>query len=285
MGQRPCCSSCLELRNECVYEEVPQNYSVKRQAVQTGETHLAQKIRELEARLASMAGQPSDVSHRNSTAERLDGRRPHTRSSMSAHNSNVTPKGLTDHVVAEVPVDTLATGAFHSLPERNIGCFGPTSNHALFRNLSCVYAQRTRQYPSVRTVSAEQTGTDDFVPSRPLSPKSSVHSIKEKPNSDYSTLDPYAIPDFPELVRLINRFFVTIGAVMPYISKSALLFECQLVREGRIRELPRPSLALLNIVCAWALCSLRHADTEAFYHRTLNLLDERTLRGSCLELG
>ncbi|KAH7030054.1 fungal-specific transcription factor domain-containing protein [Macrophomina phaseolina] len=65
--------------------------------------------------------------------------------------------------------------------------------------------------------------------------------------------------------------------VLPYISRVSLLDQ---VGQRHTRSMR----ALLNIVCSHASSDMQTEDSETYYRRALALLDERTLRGSNVEM-
>ncbi|CZR63519.1 uncharacterized protein PAC_13416 [Phialocephala subalpina] len=182
----------------------------------------------------------------------------------------------------EAAVDTLATAAFNDVPEHNIGYFGPTSNHALFRSLSSTFAHISRhsfplqQHPTINPTRPYRDRT------RPISTGSmqSQKILNIKPD----VADLHAIPNGQDLALLMNQFFGTVGLTLPIIDRSAVLPEHNRSRELNGDQLSKPKLALIHVLCAYALSTLRNETAIAFYHRALLLLDDRTLRGSSLEL-
>ncbi|OJD29037.1 transcriptional regulatory protein [Diplodia corticola] len=166
----------------------------------------------------------------------------------------------------EAAVDTLATEAFDVMPVREIGYFGPTSNHALFRSLSNIFAQTTSLRNHTATLSRSTDGGNNFNP-----------SDHGQIRSERRNAHPPSLPGHRELMGLINHFSHKVSGVFPFITISSVI-------EGIDQNGPRKSRALLNIVCAHASTSMQCENAELFYRRALALLDERNLRGSSLEL-
>ena len=221
--------------------------------------------------------------------------------------SVISPGTHVDVTSDQVAVDILATATFNDAqkgPEREIGYFGvtkpsshelnsrclpgyigPTSNHALFRSLSDSFAHITRLHLSSQQHPMEDTTRIHSGFTR--SPPPVLRNAHEQ-NVTRKVLEPvdqYALPGDEHLTLLINQYFDTAGMAMPYISKSVLLCEYHRAPQENLRGLSRPMRALLNIICAFASSTISNGDTEIYYHRALGLLDERTLRGSSLELS
>lgn len=160
---------------------------------------------------------------------------------------------------------------------------GPSSNHALFRNLSGIFAHTAHVYIAIQSQPEERSRNFRVRAICPSSP-SPPTTIEKEFGSHLHDLELYALPQEQELRFLINHFFSTVGAALPFVSKPAVLAEYSRVRREKFRHLSRTVRALLNIICAHASASLRGWDSEAFYQRSLTLLDDRVLRGANIEL-
>ena len=162
---------------------------------------------------------------------------------------------------------------------------GPTSNHALFRTLSGIFAQTARSRAPLPQQSMQSTmpkqSTISLNPHRESDASGQQFSAERMPDHG----DPYALPQDQGLRTLVYRFFETVGAVLPYVNKSVLLEQCNRVQHEDYHGFYRSKRALLNIVCAHASLSLPGGTPEVFYRRALTWLDSLTLRGSSLELG
>jgi hypothetical protein len=88
-----------------------------------------------------------------------------------------------------------------------------------------------------------------------------------------------------DLHGLIDRFFEAQGSVLPYVDKYALSFNGARSLLESFHNSSNAKKALLNIMFAHAALAKSFPDAEAFYRRTLALLDGLSLRGSSLELG
>ena len=88
-----------------------------------------------------------------------------------------------------------------------------------------------------------------------------------------------------DLHSLINLFFEAQGSVLPYVDKYAISFNGARSLLESFHNSSNAKKALLNIIIAHAALAKSLPDAEAFYRRTLALLDGLSLRGSSLELG
>lgn len=161
---------------------------------------------------------------------------------------------------------------------------GPTSNHALFRNLSGIFSHTAHIYITAQSHSEERSRSYrvcTIVPSSPSPPT----PIEKDFGNRWAELELYTLPQEQELRFLINHFFATVGAILPFVSKPVVLAEYSRVRRESFKQLSRAFRALLNIICAHASSSLRGWDFKVFYQRSLALLDDRVLRGANIELG
>ena len=221
---------------------------------------------------------------------------------ISEHNDPTSAGSPIEH---EATVDELATGAFNDVPEVNIGYFGNTklstkvdisahkglrifigssSNFAIFRHFSGIFALTTQIYISVQSQSQDRTRTYRVSATIPSSPSPLV-LVAQDPRNQLQGAELYALPQEQELRFLINHFFVTVGAVLPFVSKSAVLAEYSRVCRESFKHMSRTFRALLNIICAHASSSLHEWDSELFYQRSLALLDNRVLSSANMELS
>ncbi|GAO17231.1 hypothetical protein UVI_02057320 [Ustilaginoidea virens] len=94
-----------------------------------------------------------------------------------------------------------------------------------------------------------------------------------------------AFPGRERAIELLNRFFDTIAVVHPYVGKSVLLREIDVIelRTGTWQSCSPSMQALLNIVFAYALATYEDGASEPFYRRALGLLDERGLYKPAVE--
>ncbi|OJJ78809.1 fungal specific transcription factor domain-containing protein [Aspergillus glaucus CBS 516.65] len=94
----------------------------------------------------------------------------------------------------------------------------------------------------------------------------------------------HSLPTKADGLRLLNRFFSTIGVLLPYVSRADLLEKYEKGRNSNPPRFTRVLLVLLNVVWAHALASLHNGRAEVFYHRAMALLNPQTLQGSSYDL-
>lgn len=162
----------------------------------------------------------------------------------------------------ESAADILATGAFDRLTPAEIGYFGPSSNHALFRSMT-VFITRLGARDS--HLFQENPPGERFGPSLQVPVSGPDHSARR---------DEEGFPNAQTCIEWIARFFDTVGSVLPYISEAPLLREANRMGARIWNDSPhsRSTKALLYIVFAHALSTLDDASPEPFYHRSLGLL-------------
>ncbi|KAJ9134261.1 C6 transcription factor [Pleurostoma richardsiae] len=270
-GERPACGRCARQSVECLYTQNVRDKRIERQEERRAHFALKNRVNELEARLAATS------SPRQTIDEPED--RPSPAQVSNAGVSDTGSRGTN----AESAVDILATGAFDHRPAAEIGYFGPTSNHALFRSLTAAMVNSGHRLTLLRQQESDRQHVPVPEPPRPrrtLLPGRT--SALDRPTNE----DPFPGP--LTAIQWVTAFFDTVGAVLPYVNESALLREVDTAgsRLENSRTTPRSVEALLNIVFAHALIATSEADSaEPFYHRAiaLVLLDEQTVCNSTLE--
>jgi hypothetical protein len=108
-----------------------------------------------------------------------------------------------------------------------------------------------------------------------------THCVGEIPSSD----SVYHMPLLGDAMALFDRYFSTIGVVLPYIEKAAVVRDYHTAMQLEPSKQRRTSLAVLNIVWAHAAASLHSPLQETFYKRAVALLDSRDLERPSYELG
>ncbi|KAH6871634.1 fungal-specific transcription factor domain-containing protein, partial [Thelonectria olida] len=235
---------------------------------------LRNRVAELEGRLAGVStssGQPIEPSVIDD-----QGRSPLVKN---------TPAGIVSEAESqetnpESAADILATNVFDRQPGADIGYFGPSSNHALFRFLTTVITNMR-----VRGNALFQDGTTcSPVAEKPAS------ALPERPSAaDQAAMrrNEQGFPDPQTCIEWIARFFDTVGVVLPYVSEAPLLREVNKMGTALGYDTPqsRPTKALLNVVFAHALSTLDQGSPEPFYHKALGLLlvNEQTVGSWNLE--
>jgi hypothetical protein len=201
---------------------------------------------------------------------------------------NGAPMPATDEPIEGLPldneaaVDELATQVFNEIPERNIGHFGSASNHAFFRTISSAFAYQIPlmvQNQDVQGQVASRYSLTHASRSPSPSPCREVNQrLKSYTDAHRATVDPYALPPEHKISMLVDYFFATVGPVFPYVEKSTM------AAVEPVWRTTRSGRALLNIICAHASLVSDATAAEAFYDRTVALLDAGTIHGASLEL-
>ncbi|KAK9451824.1 C6 transcription factor [Limtongia smithiae] len=273
-SNRPVCDRCSKQNIECLYVQNARDKRLERQEERRARWALKSRVTELEAQLAAIA--------------RSGGHVP-----LAPKESNGIKDGLKASQVfsddesadAESTVDMLAAGVFDNRPATDIGYFGPTSNHALFRSLTTAVAKTSSRNTAV------QQGKDNQPPSTDAHFLTSTRSRMLVPQIPVNIQTVQAIcepvPGSITSIQWITRFSDTVGAVLPYANESVLAREVvSTVSTTDDDKAPsRSSDALLNIVYAHALCTMDSSSAERYYHRSLGLMftEEQTLRNPNLE--
>ncbi|KAH6974335.1 fungal-specific transcription factor domain-containing protein [Ilyonectria sp. MPI-CAGE-AT-0026] len=282
-SERPICGRCAKDEIECVYTQDGRKKRVNRRRV---ESDLKLRVQGLEARLA-LASCPPDGGHqvmgpRSNTSPALDvSNKPEEETSPIQSNSGVS---ATDSLYAQSHTESLpdvrATGVFDPLPATDIGYFGPSSNHALFRSISAgimnlgyntarrhlepVWPDQIRGQETYQTPRGSQ----------------SSYQLSNTP-TDAGT----GLPERRVALELAARFFDAVGAILPYTNESIVMKEihrlCGQVGDG-ISSSP-DIRALLNIVFAHALLAVNEPSSELFYSRAFSLLENESQHMSTLE--
>ncbi|KND92065.1 Oleate activated transcription factor 3 [Tolypocladium ophioglossoides CBS 100239] len=263
-SNRPTCERCAKCGAECVYTQSGRDKRMDRQEERKANLALRSRVRELEAQLAaaglaSQHAQPNVASFYSQTLDR-----------------DKSPAQMSHAAVSDVgSADAIATGLFDHPPVVDIGYFGASSNHAFFWSLSAsvenVSHRSAHRYQEPlrqgQHGAAEEQPQQLAMPAVPAS------------NHLHQQLDDDSFPGCKAAVEWTVRFFDTVGAVLPYISKPHVLREIDYIGEqGQDWQAARRSLqALLSIIFAQALHTMEDRSPEPFYRRALGLLNEQTL--------
>ncbi|KAK5117687.1 hypothetical protein LTR62_005110 [Meristemomyces frigidus] len=141
--------------------------------------------------------------------------------------------------VAEDSVDGLGTITFAD--EASSGFFGATSNTAFLQRV--VVAQST----SSRFADLDPAGLRGF--SRPASPPlGDPGSYGQGPQS----VDPFMLPPYSEMSRLVDVYFENTGRFWPYLYKPRVLKNLTNMRSAGFRSIERSHLCVLNLMFAFA---------------------------------
>ncbi|KAH7007465.1 fungal-specific transcription factor domain-containing protein, partial [Ilyonectria destructans] len=176
--------------------------------------------------------------------------------------------------------DVRATGVFDPLPATDIGYFGPSSNHALFRSISA--GIMNLGYNTARR-HLEPVWPDQIRGQE-------TYQTPRGPQSSYQVLNtPMGTgTGFPErrvALELAARFFDAVGAILPYTNESIVMKEVhKLCGQAGDGVSSSPDIrALLNIVFAHALLAVNEPSSELFYSRAFSLLENESQHMSTLE--
>ncbi|KAK7900653.1 hypothetical protein LTR67_002936 [Exophiala xenobiotica] len=186
-------------------------------------------------------------------------------------------------------VDVLATTTFNDASGADMGYFGPSSNHVLFRSLSDVFIEASRLFGAEET--HVQQGPPSSLPEQPISDDAPpTHADMKTPsgqehiaqNTDRSCV----LPRYQDAILLINHYFATVGFVLPYVDKATLVSQYLKTSSSQTpRKFRRGFLALISIICALSLNSLGDDHAEIYYQRAMAVLSPRCLIESSLEIG
>ncbi|KAF4999986.1 hypothetical protein FDECE_11334 [Fusarium decemcellulare] len=174
----------------------------------------------------------------------------------------------------ESPQDVLATRLFERLPAYNTGHFGPSSNHALFRNLTAEMVSQGYRNIQHSFQDEGKSGSPSVLPSHcPAVHKSATFQPTKT-----------GFPSQQASLQLIAKFFDTVGAVLPFLSEITLVKAIHEVYNPGAEMNPTPDTrALLNIAFAHALSTLNNPTSEHYYLQALKVLGHQTARIYSLE--
>lgn len=86
-------------------------------------------------------------------------------------------------------------------------------------------------------------------------------------------------------MSLLERFFSTVGSVVPCIDEGALLGYWREVLKDKTRVIPRTAYALVNIMMAHASATLPDGNPILFYRRSWDHLDMQTVQSTNIDAG
>ena len=261
-----------------------------------------QRVRDLESRLeiASTASpQSAPTTSEVLVSEQHDC--PSTTSILSAfpnQRQQQTQAPTAAESDDEATVDVLATQAFNEETESEIGYFGnpytvslvcmsyatdsiigPSSNHAFFRAMSDVFARVLSL--ATRRVNATRMSETQVAEGIPQQKSSQLSGLSHRVTGTQA----FTLPPELEALCLIDRYFISVGSMLPFVSKPVLLSDHRRLRHGGTGPHFGAKRALLNIIFALASATLADRDSGTFYHRSLACLDERRIRGASVELS
>ncbi|KAK5307897.1 hypothetical protein LTR99_000869 [Exophiala xenobiotica] len=185
-------------------------------------------------------------------------------------------------------VDVLATTTFNDASGADMGYFGPSSNHVLFRSLSDVFIEASRLFGAEET--HVQQGPPSSLPEQQMSDDAPpTHADMKTPSGQehiaQNTDRWYVLPRYQDAILLINHYFATVGFVLPYVDKATLVSQYLKTSSSQTpSKFRRGFLALISIICALSLNSLGDDHAEIYYQRAMAVLSPRCLIESSLEI-
>ncbi|KAI3012293.1 transcriptional regulator family: Fungal Specific TF [Aspergillus niger] len=277
-GRRPKCGMCEDLGFECAYtpSTTTTNIIVQKDYLRD----LEERVKSLET---SMATVKSDLS---GFASQINGSMPDApRKENPLSNQS---ERFSDFAGTEDTIDAMGAVAFAD--EEDCGFFGPSSNIAFLRHLSCAVAHSASAQKEITSPPLDRVAYDGgFVSAtRPSSP-----SHDQRPESlEGEKFDKFALPPPEESLALIHRYFADTGLLFPYIHPPTF-FDTYAELKDNSKRVRRTWLGLLNIILAMAKLTAVSGTTSAetgisesaiYYHRALSLCKGEILRGTTLEV-
>ena len=185
-----------------------------------------------------------------------------------------------------VSIDEQATAVFDKVVDNTMSFFGtsvdlregrhrlltsigPSSNHALFRNLSKCFARKFRSQ-------------DSLISGHVTSPSSSPHlshgdPIRQQESCRSSELnDMMELPSISEMNIMIERFFDSLAPIWPFVRRSEIMLYVQHLKENL--SLPRLPTALLLTIWALAIGYESKERSRVYYERATRLLASDLMR-------
>ena len=269
-GQRPTCSTCLDLGFECVYRAPSRT-----QNPQARELHwMRNRLQSIEELLRNI-GVQAHGHQRDPGSPQDRPLSPDAPPSSSVAEARAREFGQHDSTTCGVDKppgeDTVdGMGAITFADESTSGHFGLSSNSALFSHI-------TRFLDSTTTKSTQRNGPSQQLAtnlSRPASPP-----IAPKPQVEKAP-NPYFLPPREDILRMVEAFFSVTGMFFPFIHKRSVIDmveELTITNFSRVRQ---SWLCLLNAIMAIGISlsveqdmSIRYREVESgvYFQRALIL--------------
>ncbi|KAL3461942.1 fungal-specific transcription factor domain-containing protein [Aspergillus heterothallicus] len=283
-GQRPKCSTCIELGFTCQYLTGGQSGDI----VVVGKEHfqaIEDRLNQLESLLRE---RPSShgLKRPHSDVDTRDRGVPTPNSSLGGDGSG--------SIVSHDPTDGMGVLVFGDEEDRTY--FGPSSNISFTTDLSRTLKRLSRSRGNFEP-GGSHTSLFDFHIARVSRPSSPVPYSNPwvGNNADLNstpTSSIFYLPPDDETLALIDRYFADKGLLYPYIHEESFRENyAQLKRNHTVTR--RTWLGVLNIVLALATLTTVHpaghaekrrADAEAFHQRANALCAEHVMNGASLEI-
>ncbi|KAK4560802.1 hypothetical protein LTR86_005382 [Recurvomyces mirabilis] len=246
-GDRPTCDICTEQGLSCYYRDAATHSAVSsdRQSI----VKLENRLKDMERLLHSLTPgrAPSEAFSPPVTllSDTGDDSSLHNPTSHSAE-PHISPGNVyRDRATSQQPglaqdsVDGMGTITFAD--EASSGFFGATSNTAFLQKV--VNAQST----SSRFADLDTAGLRGF--SRPASPPLEAPHIH---NQKLQSVDPFLLPPYAEISRLVDVYFENTGRFWPYLYKPRVHKNVTDMRRAGFRNIERSHLCVLNLMFAFA---------------------------------
>ncbi|KAF7560760.1 hypothetical protein G7046_g3380 [Stylonectria norvegica] len=314
-GQRPKCSSCIELELTCQYVAsaesdqtvvVGKEYAINVTACITHFQAIEDRLQQLES-LLSQHG--SDTATENGGLERIAPSREARRRRQLVNFAD-SPQALPqdtpefnvispsvgqvdNHIEYEDPTDGM--GHFVFADEEDRAFFGPSSNIAFTSDLSRTLKRLSRSRGHLTPGSTEQTGYLDFRIARVSRPASVAPRTASRGSSNTveTSSSIYYLPPDTEVIALIDKYFSNTGLLFPYLHEETFRETYARVKQNNI-AIRRTWLGVLNMVLAMAIHTSvktqgdveeRQMLSDAFYRRADQLCEGQVMNGASLEIG
>ncbi|KAL4970590.1 uncharacterized protein BDV14DRAFT_195274 [Aspergillus stella-maris] len=138
---------------------------------------------------------------------------------LSSRQEDGTGSGQRTAVDEEVPVDILSTNALTEASDSEVGYFGPSSNYAMFRLVSKVFADTVMMYAPAGGAVQSLSPCHHCAERQEASRAGASSEERATP----TPIDMFTLPPKGEGTDLLERFFSTIDPVLPYINKPELI--------------------------------------------------------------
>ncbi len=264
-GEQPVCGTCSEMGFECVYRR-PVNAG-KAASELSQAPHNLQQTSHLENRLQAVEKfLHSIASDKSSPQNALYFSRGGQSSIDSSQNHGSGVEHSQEDTVDGMGVITFADEV------STTGCFGPTSNNALFSHITRALASTTNFNNLVQRGDHRQEF--DASLSRPVSPPPLLR------RQDVGGSNLFVLPSQPEVLRLIDSFFANTGLLFPYIHKKSIVAMVERLDMNRFVGARKSLLCLLNAILAIGTsldtdshhpAKLRESASDVFFQRALGL--------------
>ncbi|KAL2833911.1 fungal-specific transcription factor domain-containing protein [Aspergillus cavernicola] len=291
-GQRPKCSTCIELGLTCQYVSSGQS----NETVVIGKEHF-QAIEDRLNQLESLFPH-SPSNGRSSKRPQNDVDTP--QDDLHSLTPNLTSTGdgsLTGWIGSDDPTDGM--GHFVFGDEEDRAYFGPSSNIAFTSDVSRTLKRLSRTRGEFTSSNGHTTLLDFHIArvSRPNSPpppppRMTGWMTNNGPQSGMSISSIFYLPPDHETSALIDQYFANTGLLFPYLHEETFRELYAQLKQNHTAT-RRTWLGVLNMVLALATHTTvlpmgegerRQMQSEAFYRRASGLCADYVMNGASLEI-